>query len=102
MVDVIEYAKNMHVEIDIKPRADSYCEIHVIDRLHNFHEVRVIRNLEVRGMVGSQIDDYIYSVLDEMTASFGANKAMLYSQRLREEKKEELRKFWRESESWYE
>lgn len=102
MVDVIEYAKNMHVEIDIKPRADAYCEIHVIDRLHNFHEVRVIRNLEVRGMVCSQIDDYIYSVLDEMTASFGANKAMLYSQRLREEKKEELRKFWRESESWYE
>ena len=102
MVDVIEYAKNMHVEIDIKPRADAYCEIHVIDRLHNFHEVRVIRDLEVRGMVGSQIDDYIYSVLDEMTASFGANKAMLYSQRLREEKKEELRKFWRESESWYE
>lgn len=102
MVDVIEYAKKMHVEIDIKPRADAYCEIHVIDRLHNFHEVRVIRDLEVRGMVGSQIDDYIYSVLDEMTASFGANKAMLYSQRLREEKKEELRKFWRESESWYE
>ena len=102
MVDVIEYAKKMHVEIDIKPRADAYCEIHVIDRLHNFHEVRVISDLEVRGMVGSQIDDYIYSVLDKMTASFGANKAMLYSQRLREEKKEELRKFWRESKSWYE
>lgn len=101
MVDVIEYAKNMHVEIDIKPRADAYCEIHVIDRLHNFHEVRVIRDLEVRGMVGSQIDDYIYSVLDKMTASFGSNKAMLYSQRLREEKKEELRKFWRESKDMF-
>jgi len=102
MVDVIEYAKKMNVELDIKPRADAYCEIHAVDRLHDFHEVRVVKDLEVRGLVGSQIDDYIYQVLDKMTASIGCNKAMLYSQRLRKEKEEEMRKFWRESTGWYE
>ena len=101
MVDVIEYAKKMNVELDIKPRADAYCEIHAIDRLHDFHEVRVVKNLEVRGLVGSQIDDYIYQVLDKMTASIGSNRAMLYSQRLRKVKEEEMRKFWQESKSWY-
>ena len=74
MVDVIEYAKKMNVELDIKPRADAYCEIHVVDRLHDFHEVRVVKNLEVRGLVGSQIDDYIYQALDKMTASIGSNR----------------------------
>lgn len=102
MVDVIEYAKKMNVELDIKPRADAYCEIHVVDRLHDFHEVRVVKNLEVRGLVGSQIDDYIYQALDKMTASIGSNRAMLHSQRLRKEKEEEMRKFWQESKSWYE
>lgn len=102
MVDVIEYAKKMNVELDIKPRADAYCEIHAIDRLHDFHEVRVVKDLEVRGLVGSRIDDYIYQVLDKMTASIGSNRAMLYSQRFRKEKEEEMRKFWGESNSWYE
>ncbi len=97
MVDVINYAKKMHVELDIKPRADAYCEIHAIDRLHDFHEVRVVKELEVRGMTDSQIDEFIYWVLDEMTASIGSNRAMLYSQRLNREKKEEFYKFWRES-----
>ena len=101
MVDVIAYAKKMHVEIDIKPRADAYCEIHVIDRNHNFHEVKIVKDLEVRGLVGSQIDDYLYQVLDQMTAGIGSNKAMLYSQRLRAEKEEEFRKFWRESTDFY-
>ena len=98
MVDVIEYAKNMHVEIDIKPRADAYCEIHVIDRKHDFHEVKVVSNLEVRGMVSSQIDEYMHSILDKMTASFGSDKAVLYSQRLRrEEEREAWRQFWHDS-----
>lgn len=97
MVDVIKYAKNMHVEIDIKPRADAFCEIHIQERQYDFHEVRIITDLEVRGMTDSQIDEYVYSVLDDMTAVFGSNKAMLYSQRLRKEKKEEFDKFWHDS-----
>lgn len=101
MVDVIEYAKKMHIELDFKPRADAYCEIHMLDRLHDFHEVRVVKDLEVRGLVGSQLDDYLFKVLDEMASGIDANKAMLYSQRLRKEKEEEKRKFWRESTSWY-
>ena len=102
MVDVIEYAKKMNVELDIKPRADAYCEIHAIDRLHDFHEVRVVKNLEVRGLVGSQLDDYLFNVLDEMASGIDSHKAMLHSQRLRKEKEEEMRKFWRESTGWYE
>lgn len=97
MVDVINYAKAMHVEINIKPRADAFCEIHILDRKNDFHEVRVIKDLDVRGMSDSQIDGYVYSILDEMTARFGANKAMLYSQRLRKEKREEFDKFWHDS-----
>ena len=102
MVDVIEYAKKMHVELDFKPRADAYCEIHMLDRLHNFHEVKVVKDLEVRGLVGSQLDDYLFKVLDEMASGIDASKAMLHSQRLRKEQEEEMRKFWRESNSWYE
>ena len=101
MVDVIEYAKKMNVELDIKPRADAYCEIHAVDRLHDFHEVRVVKNLEVRGLVGSQLDDYLFNVLDEMASGIDSHKAMLHSQRLRKEKEEEMRKFWRESTDFY-
>ena len=96
MFDFISYSRDSGFEIKILPPVDGVLiHLELRDPDTGYFERRAITDREASSC--SNIDRYTGQVLDTMAARIGSRKAQLYADRHKSQKRQEMEKFWKQS-----
>ena len=96
MFDFISYSRDSGLEIKILPPITGILiHLELRDPDTGYFERHAITDAEASRC--ANIDKYTGEVLDQMAARIGRKKAQLYADRHKSQKRQEMEKFWKQS-----
>jgi len=96
LFDFISYVRDSGLQLRILPPADGILiSLELRDSDTGYFEGRAITDAEASKC--ANIDKYTGEVLDRMAARIGRKKAQLYADRHKSQKRQEMEKFWKQS-----